>query len=59
MVIPNGDYVSETVLNWRENTDCIKDVFHEMMQDERADTTKPCIEWYYNNDEMLCLVKAK
>jgi len=59
LVIPNGDYVSETVSNWREKTDCIKDVFHEMMKDERADNTKPCIEWYYNNDEMLCLIKAK
>jgi predicted transcriptional regulator YdeE len=57
--IPAGDYLSETVLNWRENTDCIKDVFHEMMQDARADTTKPCIEWYYKDDEMYCMIKAR
>lgn len=59
MVIPGGDYLSEPVLNWKEKTDCIKDVFHEMMKDERADAAKPCIEWYYKDDEMLCLIKAK
>lgn len=58
-VIPAGDYVAETVLDWRDKTACIKDVFHEMMQDPRADNTKPCIEWYYKDDEMLCLIKAK
>jgi predicted transcriptional regulator YdeE len=59
MVIPDGDYLSETVLNWKEKTDCIKDVFHEMMKDARADVTKPCIEWYCKEDEMLCLIKTK
>ena len=34
-----------------------KDVFHEIMQDERADHTKPAVEWYKNDDDMLCMVK--
>ena len=42
---------------WRTKTDCIKDIFHEIMQDERAGHTKPAVEWYKNDDEMMCMVK--
>jgi hypothetical protein len=56
--IENGVYLTETVHNWRKKTDTIKDIFHRMMQDERADKTKPCMEWYKNEDEMICMVKT-
>jgi len=56
--IDAGDYLSVTVQNWRDNTDCIKDVFRNMMQDPLADCTKPCVEWYKTDDEMLCLLQA-
>ncbi|MEO5683516.1 MAG: DinB family protein [Chitinophagaceae bacterium] len=56
--IPKGDYLTVSVTGWRTKTACIKDVFHEMMQDERYDNTKPCIEWYKNDDEMICMLYA-
>src|SRR4051794_16491187 len=43
--IPKGEYVSVTVKDWRQNTDCIKDVFHEIMQHPLADNNTSCIEW--------------
>ena len=46
------------VRDWRKKTGCIKDVFHEMMQDNRFDGSKPCIEWYKNDEEMLCMLKT-
>ena len=52
-----GEYLVVTIHDWRSKTACIKDVFHEMMQDERAGTTYPCVEWYRNDDEMMCMVK--
>ena len=58
-VIEKGEYLTETINNWRSKTDTIKDVFHKMMQDSRVDKTKPCVEWYKNDDEMLCMVKSK
>ncbi|GAC1427063.1 MAG: hypothetical protein NVSMB7_03820 [Chitinophagaceae bacterium] len=58
LTLPKGDYLAVTVHDWRGNTDCIKDVFHEMMQDKRADITKPCVEWYNNDNEMLCMLQT-
>jgi len=29
------------------------------MEDDRADNTKPVVEWYKTETEMLCLVKMK
>ncbi|MEO6330712.1 MAG: hypothetical protein ABIO55_17390 [Ginsengibacter sp.] len=56
--IEKGEYLTETINDWRKKTDCIKDVFGEIMQDSQADKSRPCVEWYKTNDEMLCMVKA-
>jgi hypothetical protein len=56
-VIEKGEYLTETVNDWRKKTDCLKDVFHTLMQDSRVDKTTPCVEWYKNDDEMLCMIK--
>ncbi len=42
-----------------KKTDSIKDVFHELMQDTRADIATSSIEWYKTDDEMTCLHKIK
>ncbi len=56
-IIEKGEYLTETIYDWYKKTDCIKDVFHILMQDTRIDKTKPCVEWYKSNDEMICMVK--
>jgi hypothetical protein len=58
-VIEKGDYLAVTLNNWRSNTDCIKDIFYQMMTDDRADKMTPVVEWYKSDNEMLCLVKIK
>lgn len=58
LTIEKGEYISETIYNWMSKTDCIKDVFGELMKNEKADKTKPCVEWYKSNDEMLCMIKT-
>jgi len=55
--IEKGNYLAEVIKDWRKKTDCIKDVFHEMMQDGMASKTGACIEWYKDDDEMLCMIK--
>ena len=57
LAIEKGEYLAEALHGWRTKSDCIKNVFHEIMQDERADHTKPAVEWYKNDDDMLCMVK--
>ena len=58
-LIEKGEYLAVSITNWRDNTDCIKDVFHDMMEDDRADKTKEVVEWYKTETETLCLVKTK
>ena len=57
LTIEKGEYPVETVLNWSSKTDCIKDVFHGLIPNNRPDKNHPCIEWYKSDEEMLCLVK--
>lgn len=57
-MIEKGEYLAVEVSAWREKTACIKDVFYEIIQDSRVDKTKPAVEWYKNNDEMVCMVQT-
>ncbi|MDQ3290265.1 MAG: DinB family protein [Bacteroidota bacterium] len=57
--IEKGDYLAVTVRDWPTKTNSIKEVFTQMFTDDRSDRSKPCVEIYKNEDEMLCLVKAK
>ena len=57
--VEKGEYLTETLKDWRKKTDCIGDMFHRMMRDSHVDKTKPCVEWYKNDDEMLCMVRSK
>ncbi len=53
--IEKGNYLYKTLYHWNNKTNLIKDIFSEMMYDERADKTKPALEWYKSNEEMLCM----
>jgi hypothetical protein len=55
--IKKGDYVTETVWDWRKKTDLIKYVFERLFNSVQGNPTGPCIEWYKDNNEMLCMVR--
>jgi len=57
--VEKGEYLAATLDDWLKKVDCIKDIFHEMMEDDRADKTRPVVEWYKTETEMLCLVKMR
>ncbi|HZJ60088.1 MAG TPA: hypothetical protein VFD24_07410 [Chitinophagaceae bacterium] len=57
--VEKGEYLAVTLDDWLKKVDCIKDIFHEMMEDDRADKTRPVVEWYKTETEMLCLVRMK
>jgi len=56
--IEKGEYLTETIKDWRKKTNTIKDVFGEMSEDNSVDKTKPAVEWYENEDKMLCMVRT-
>jgi hypothetical protein len=57
-VVESGEYIVVPIQDWYNHLDSIKDVFHNLMQDPRADLTKPCIEWYKTMKEMWCMMKV-
>jgi len=57
--VEKGEYLAVTLDDWLKKVDCIKDIFHEIMEDDRADKTRPVVEWYKTETEMLCLVRMK
>jgi len=57
--VEKGEYLAVTLDDWLKKVDCIKDIFHEMMEDDRADITRPVVEWYKTETEMLSLVKMR
>lgn len=57
--VEKGDYLSITVNDWMSKTGSIKNVFEDIMKDGRADNTKPAVEIYKDDNEMLCMVKLR
>lgn len=56
-MIERGEYLAAPLMDWTSKTHCIKDVFEDIIKDERVDNTKPAIEVYKNMKEMVCMVK--
>jgi hypothetical protein len=57
--IEKGKYLTSTILEWQKKTECIKDIFYEIIQDPLVNKTKPAIECYKDDNEMICLLKMK
>ena len=56
--IEKGNYLAEKITMWRDKTASINNVFHQLMQNNNADKTKPAVEWYKSEAEMFCMVKS-
>lgn len=57
--VEKGEYMMEPIKDWKDKTDCIKDVFTRLVKQPDVDLEKPCVEWYKNDDEMLCMLRTK
>ena len=58
-VIEKGTYLAVTVHDWRKNTESIKDVFEDILEDDRVDFAKPFVEWYKDDMEMVCMARER
>ncbi|MFT3934530.1 MAG: hypothetical protein QM726_12985 [Chitinophagaceae bacterium] len=58
ILIPKGTYQSIAIKDWMKQLDCIKDAFYELMQHPSTAVNTVCVEWYKDDSEMLCLMKA-
>jgi hypothetical protein len=55
--IPKGEYAVRIIKDWKRNLSAIPHVFGDLLKTEGIDDAVPCVEWYKNDDEMLCMVK--
>ena len=55
--IEKGDYVLDSLQDWKTKTEQIKGIIEQIITDERVDRRKPAIEIYKNSKEMVCMVK--
>jgi hypothetical protein len=58
LVVEKGQYLAESLHNWRSKVHQVKDIFQELVADNRTDKTKPGVEWYKSEEEMLCMIKT-
>ena len=55
--IQKGVYATETVWDWRKKTNLINQVFERLFNSIQDTTTGPNVEWYKDENEMLCMVR--
>lgn len=54
--IPGGKYVTNKLLNWTKNTHLIKEMFNEMEHKYRFDASRPQLEYYKSNRELVLML---
>jgi hypothetical protein len=59
MVIKKGNYLATTLYDWMPKTHLIKNQFERLMKHPAANNETPAIEWYKNDNEMMCLLRKK
>jgi hypothetical protein len=57
-IIERGEYLTETIWHWRDKTGSIKDVFNSLLKNGCPLKHAPAIEWYKNDEEMVCMLKG-
>lgn len=56
-VIKAGTYLSETVLDWKQDEITIGSTFQVLLQDPRIDHNGACVEIYLNDVDVICMVR--
>ncbi|MBX2970451.1 MAG: transcriptional regulator [Cyclobacteriaceae bacterium] len=56
-MIRKGDYITETVKNWKTDITSIGKTFQKLGE-SHPNATFPCVEWYKGND-VLCMVRLE
>lgn len=56
-MIKKGEYICDTLIDWRKNESLVVKTFKKLLSDTRIDRNGYCLEMYLNNTDMLCMVK--
>ncbi len=58
-VIRKGEYMSELLLNYREDMDRVNSTFQQLLALPELDPEGYCLELYLNDKDMRCMVPTK
>jgi predicted transcriptional regulator YdeE len=57
MVIKKGHYACSTIKDFMKNTPEIGKAFQELLTSPNLDPNGFCVEWYLNDQDVMCLVR--
>lgn len=55
-IIRKGAFIAEAIFNWGEDITQIKNTIDKLLTDSRIDKNGYCLEEYFNDQEMRCMV---
>lgn len=56
-IVKKGEYVTETIFDWMQNTSKIGEAFQALLAHPQLDMNSYCVEWYKGENEVLCMVR--
>jgi|ERR1044072_2898962 hypothetical protein len=58
-IIRKGNYLSKTITDYMKNTPAIGETFQEMIKQPDIDPNGYCVESYFNEKDVCCMVRLK
>jgi len=55
-ILPGGKYIRRCILDWEERLDLIGPTFQALLRRPDVDGSRPCIEFYRSQKELLVMV---
>lgn len=57
--ITEGTYLTVTLTDWMTDSQVIGTTFSKLLKDPRLDQNFPCIEWYKNQKDVICMIRIE
>ena len=59
MVLKKGVYVGEVILNFMKDPEEVGYTFQKMLKEEGLDKNGYCVEWYFNETDVKCMIRKQ
>jgi hypothetical protein len=56
-ILKKGEYISIDIINFMNDIPAIGKAFQELLADPRLDPNGICVEWYYNETDVKCMIR--
>lgn len=57
-IIRKGNYLSIIIKDYMQDITAIGKAFDNILKDERIDPVGACVEWYFNEKDVQCMVRT-